>query len=122
MAMSQSGDDILSVHEYFEDAEQVLDPSLMQTATPVATNGGERKAAMTPLAATRGRAWREKDSILLVKAFKWVEDIRKGILESYSVLMKDYESQIIQDNNMYKCWLSLSPEETGRSSTSVIAR
>jgi hypothetical protein len=123
MAMSQY-DDILSVDEDFEDAEQVLDPSLVSIATPVAANGRKRKTVTPgPAAAPRGRAWREKDSILLVKAFKWVEETRKGISTvSDSVLMKDNESQAIQDNNMYKHWLSLDPDETGRTSTSVIAR
>ena len=36
--------------------------------------------------------------------------------------MKDWESQPIQDDKMYQRWLSLDPDETGRTSTSVIAR
>ena len=79
MAMSQC-DDVFSVDEDFEDAEQVLHPSL---AIPIATNGRKRKGvtpgAATPAAPQRGRGWRESDSILLVKAYEWVEKTKRGI-------------------------------------------
>src|SRR5271163_1692837 len=41
---------------------------------------------------------------------------------SDSVLMKDWESQPIQDSNMFQRWLSLRPDETGRTLSSVIVR
>ena len=75
------------------------------------------------VAAQRGRAWRKRDSILLVKTYEWIEETRKGTrFFVHSVLTKGNESQPIQDNNMYKYWLSLDPNETGQTSTSVIAR
>lgn len=125
--MSQCND-ILSINESFEDSELVLHPSFMPIATPAAINDSQkRKAKVTPGVVTgagtpqRGRAWREKDSILLVKAFEWIEENRKGTVINY-ILMIDWESQPIQDDKMYKHWLFLGPDETGRTSTSVIAR
>lgn len=104
MAMSQC-DDVLSIDEDFEDAEQILHPSL---TIPIIMNDRKMKA-ITPDAAAfgaasqRGRGWRERDSILFVKAFKWIEEIRQDTIISDSVLMKDWELQSIQDNNMYTC-------------------
>lgn len=107
-------DDNLSIDEDFEDS-QVLHPSLVRTATPVATNDSRKTKARVASAATgtgtqRGRAWREKDSILLVQAFEWVEENRKGTTFFNYILMKDWESQPIQDDKMYQRWLSLDPE------------
>ena len=119
-------DDVFSVDEDFEDTNmEVLHPSLTPTATAVATKGQKKKGtpAVAAAAAQRGRAWRERDSILLVKAYEWTEETRKGTtFFIHSVLIKGNELQPIQDNNMYKYWLSLDPNETGRTSTSVIAR
>ena len=106
MAMTQC-DDVLSIDEDFEDAEQALHSSLLSSATPVTTNGRKRKAVTRPGVATktpqRGRAWREGDSILLVQAYAWADQTKQGTtFFNHHVLMKDWESQPIQDNKMYK--------------------
>jgi hypothetical protein len=123
MAMSQD-EDISSIDKDFEDSElQVLDPSVA-IRTPVSTNGRKRKNAKPagpPAGNSRGRAWREDDSILLVKAYSWVEETKKGTAFSDHVLMKDWESQPIQESNIYKHWLFLDPDEKARTPTAVIS-
>ena len=119
-------DSIFTVEENFEDTEQTLHPSLLPQATPTPTNGRKRKSADSSVAATvspqRGRAWREKDSILLVQAYTWVEETKKGTtFFNHHILIKDWWSQSIQDSNIYKRWLSLHPEDN-RTSSAVIAR
>ena len=95
MAMSPC-DDILSVDEDFEDAEQVLHPSLLPKATPIATNA-VTKGRMSTLVSLRrghpqrGRAWRERDSILLVQTYAWIEETKKDTtFFNHHVLMKEW--------------------------------
>ena len=119
MAMSPC-DDAFSIDEDFEDAEQALHPSLLLKATR------KRKGVDPGVAAAgtpqRGRAWRERDSILLMQAYAWVEETKKGTtFFNHHVLIKEWWSQFIQDSNIYKCWLSLRPEDN-RTSSAVIAR
>lgn len=125
MAMSPC-DDAFSIDEDFEDAEQALHPSLLPKATPIATNSRKRKGVDPGVAAAgtpqRGRAWRERDSILLMQAYAWVEETKKGTtFFNHHVLIKEWWSQSIQDSNIYKRWLSLRPEDN-RTSSAVIAR
>ena len=106
MAMSLR-DDIFSIDEDFEDAEQALHLSLLPKATPIATNASRKRkgvdlggaAAGTP---QRGRAWRERDSILLVQAYAWVEETKKGTIFFNHVLIKEWWTQSIQDTNIYE--------------------
>ena len=125
MAMSPC-DDAFSVDEDFEDAEQALHPSLLLKATPIATNSRKRKGVDPGVAAAgtpqRGRAWRERDSILLMQAYAWVEETKKGTtFFNHHVLIKEWWSQSIQDSNIYKRWLFLRPEDN-QTSSAVIAR
>ena len=70
-------DDNLSIDEDIDES-QVLHPSLVRTATPVAINDSRKTkarvasqaSAATGTGTQRGRAWREKDSILLIQAFE----------------------------------------------------
>lgn len=126
MAMSPR-DDIFSVDEDFEDAEQALHPSLLPKATPIATNASHKRkdvdlgvaAAGTP---QRGRAWRERDSILLMQTYAWIEETKKvTTFFNHHVLMKEWWAQSIQDINIYERWLSLCPEDN-QTSSAVIAR
>ena len=65
---------------------------------------------------------RERDSILLMQAYAWVEETKKGTtFFNHHVLIKEWWSQSIQDSNIYKRWLSLWPEDN-RTSSAVIAR
>jgi hypothetical protein len=86
MVMTRQRDDVLS-RQHHNDVlsgdedfvfDPVLDPSLVATATTK-----RKAAAVTAAGPQRGRAWREKDSILLVKAFEWVEDTRKSMCFLY---------------------------------------
>ena len=93
MAMSPC-DDIFSIDEDFEDTKQALHPCLLPKATLVATNGRKRKGVDPGVAAVgtpqRGRAWRERDSILLMQAYAWVEETKKGTtFFNHHVLMKE---------------------------------
>lgn len=77
-----SNDDTLSVDENFEDTEQALDPSLHSKAASIVTKSRKRKDVgsdvTVPGTPQRGRAWRERDSILLMQAYAWVEETKKG--------------------------------------------
>jgi hypothetical protein len=76
-------DDVLSVEDDFTFEDITLDPSLVPIATP---NTGRKRKNGKPSASVgtpqRGRAWREEDSILLVKAYAWVEETKKSTLFS----------------------------------------
>ena len=109
------------VDEDFEDAEQALHPSLLLKATPIAMNGRKRKG-VDPGVAAAGTPQRGRDSILLMQAYAWVEETKKGTtFFNHHVLIKEWWSQSIQDSNIYKRWLSLRPEDN-RTSSAVIAR
>ena len=119
-------DSIFSVEENFEDTEQALHPSLLLQATSIPTNSRKRKSIDPSVVTTEspqwGRAWRERDSILLVQAYAWVEETKKGTtFFNHHMLIKEWWSQSIQDSNIYKCWLSLHPEDN-RTLFTVIAR
>ena len=79
MMMSHCDNDLF-IENNDPDAMQMLDPSLVPRATP--ENGRTGKNVKTPrLTGTpqqKGRAWREADSILLVKAYDWVQKTKKG--------------------------------------------
>ena len=88
-------DSIFSVEENFEDTEQAFHPSLLLQATSIPTNSRKRKSIdssiVTIESPQRRRAWRERDSILLVQAYAWVEKTKKGTtFFNYHMLIKEW--------------------------------
>jgi hypothetical protein len=114
-------DDGLSDEEDVDDVTRVLDPSLLPSET--VSDARKRKDGKQTSVGTPGeKAWRERDSILRVKAYVWVEDSKHGTTFSSLKLCFNERLGIAANSRRQHVQTLLRPDETGRSSTSVIAR
>jgi hypothetical protein len=84
--MSQLDDDV-NVEEVIDDINQtVLSPTLSLMTSKATVNSQKRKNGNTSITSTpRGRAWRERDSVLLVKAYVWVEETKRGTVSFFKL-------------------------------------
>ena len=84
--MAQLDNDV-NVEEVIDDVNHtVLSPALSLTTSKTMVNSQKRKNGNASFASTpRGRAWREKDSVLLVKAYVWVEETKRGTVSFFKL-------------------------------------
>ena len=84
--MAQLDNDV-NVEEVIDDVNQtVFSPTLSLTTSKAMVNSQKRKNGNASIAPTpRGRAWRERDSVLLVKAYVWVEETKRGTVSFFKL-------------------------------------